>query len=98
MRIFSRRTLRKFLESGHGDAKGSLDAWFKEAKKARWKNPNDVKQQFPTASIIAGNRVVFNIKGNVYRLICAMDYEYGLIFIRFIGTHAEYDKINVEEI
>jgi len=98
MRVFSRKALREFIEAGHAGAEMALDNWFHIAKKAKWQNPQQIKQIYPNASIIANNRVVFNIKGNQYRLVCAIRYEIGFMFIRFIGTHAEYDKINAEEI
>ena len=97
MRIFSRKALREFVEAGHADAEMALDNGFHIAKKEKWQNPQQIKQIYPNASIIANNRVVFNIKGNRYRLVCAIRYEIGFMFIRFIGTHAEYDKINAEE-
>jgi mRNA interferase HigB len=75
-----------------------LRAWYTEAKKARWKGPQDIKAEYRTASILRNHRVVFNIKGNTYRLVVAVRYEFQLAYIRFLGTHAEYDKINAEEI
>lgn len=97
MRIIARRTLREFSDTV-ADAKTALDAWFHEARKADWKTPNDIKEQYRNASIVGNNRVVFNIAGNKYRLVVRIDYSAGIIFIRFIGTHADYDKIDVEEI
>lgn len=97
MRIIARRTLREFGD-GAPDAKYALDAWYHEARKADWKTPNDIKEQYRHASIVGNNRVVFNIAGNKYRLVVRIDYSAGIIFIRFIGTHADYDKIDVEEI
>lgn len=82
----------------HGDMKAPLDAWYKEAKQAKWLTPQDIKKHYPTASIIKNNRVVFNMKGNAYRLVCAIRYDVGIVYIRFIGTHAEYDKIDAKEI
>ncbi len=75
-----------------------LRIWYQETQKAEWRTPNDVKKDHPSASIINKNRVVFNIKGNKYRLVCHIRYRIGIVYIRFIGTHAEYDKINVEEV
>ncbi len=98
MRIFSRKTLREFWEAGHADAKTPLEAWYYETKKADWNSPQEVKNQYPSASVISNDRIVFNIKGNAYRLVCAIDYQRKGVFIRFIGTHAEYDKINAKEI
>ncbi|MGP1382146.1 MAG: type II toxin-antitoxin system HigB family toxin [Thainema sp.] len=97
MRIISRSTLRDFWKS-HPDAEGALKTWYYDASHADWKSPTDVKAVYGSASIIANNRVVFNIKGNTYRLIVAIRYDIGIIFIRFIGTHAEYDKVDAETI
>jgi mRNA interferase HigB len=79
-------------------AEGALKAWFAEAKAAQWASPQDVKKQYASASIIANNRIVFNIKGNDYRLVALIRYRQGLMFIRFIGTHSQYNKIDVSTI
>jgi len=97
MRILSRNTLRDFWRS-HPDAEDALKTWYYEASHADWQSPSDIKTVHRYASIIANNRVVFNIKGNSYRLIVAIRYDIGIIFIRFIGTHAEYDKVNAETV
>jgi len=97
MRILSRSTLRKFWET-HPDVEEALKTWYHEASHANWQSPVDVKAADGSASIIANNRAVFNIKGNTYRLIVAIRYDIGIIFIRFIGTHAEYDKVDAETI
>ncbi|ALM49389.1 addiction module toxin RelE [Flavobacterium psychrophilum] len=97
MRVITRRTLRDFWEA-HADCEQQLKSWFQEASSAQWKNPSDVKKEYPSASILVDNRVVFNIKGNNYRLIVRISYDYQMVWIRFIGTHAEYDKINANEI
>lgn len=97
MRIIAVRTLRGFWES-HADAEQPLKAWYKEATETRWNEPNEIKQRYPSADILPDNRVVFNIKGNTYRLIVKIHYNTGIVFIRFVGTHAEYDKINAETI
>ena len=97
MRVISKRTLREFWIR-HNDSKSALESWYNEAKKAIWKSPVDLKKEYPDASIIANNRVIFNIKGNQYRLIVKINYSYGLVWIRFIGTHAEYDKVNAKTI
>ena len=89
--------MRDFWES-HTDCEQQLKAWFQESSKTEWKNPNEIKQEYPSASILYDNRVVFNIKGNKYRLIVKINYEYQILWIRFIGTHSEYDKINANEI
>jgi len=103
MRIIARRALREFVESlaGHKDqpaVKAALDAWFDEAKKARWKNTADFKRVYATASIVTAERVVFNIKGNAYRLVVAVDFEKGIVWIKWIGTHKGYDRIDVTEV
>jgi len=95
MRIIAVRTLREFWES-HADAEQPLKAWYKEATDTRWKEPNEIKQRYPSADVLPGNRIVFNIKGNTYRLIVKIHYNTGIVFIRFVGTHAEYDKIDAE--
>jgi mRNA interferase HigB len=97
MRVFSRKTLVGFWTK-HADAEQSLKSWFAEAEKARWASPADIKRLYPSASILSDNRVVFNIKGNTYRLIVKINYDYGQLFVRFIGTHAEYDKIDANTI
>jgi mRNA interferase HigB len=91
------KTLKLFWEK-HPNAENPLRAWYTEAKKARWEGPNDIKNAYRTASILRNNRVVFNIKGNTYRLVVAVKYEFQIVYVRFIGNHAEYDKINAEEI
>jgi len=103
MRIIARRTLREFVEArrgykDHSALKAALDAWFDEAKKARWSSAADVKRSYATASIVSGDRVVFNIKGNNYRLVVAVDFEKGIVWIKWIGTHRDYNKIDVKEI
>jgi mRNA interferase HigB len=97
LRVVAKKILRDFWEI-HGDCEQQLKSWFQEASSAEWKNPNELKIDFPSASILNDNRIVFNIKGNKYRLIVKITYEYQMIWIRFIGTHAEYDKINATEI
>lgn len=96
-RIVAKRALREFWEK-HADSEQYLKTWYDTVKTADWKTPNDVKNTYATASIIGHNRVVFNIKGNSYRLIVQFNYTRQWIFIRFIGTHADYDKINAETI
>lgn len=103
MRIIARRTLREFVDSlaGHKDqpaVKAALDAWFYEARKARWKNAADIKRSYASASIVTAERVVFNIKGNAYRLVAAIDFEKGIVWIKWIGTHKDYDRISVTEV
>lgn len=99
MRIIAFRTLREFFEqSEYSDSEVSLRAWYHDAKAAEWQNSNELKKQFKNASIVGGGRVVFNIKGNDYRLVVAIDYEFQVIFIRFIGTHKQYDTIDAKTI
>lgn len=97
MRIITKRTLQDFWQRNPG-AEQMLKAWYHEAIQANWKTPDDIKDKYGNASILADNRVVFNICGNKYRLIVKIMYRIGWIYIRFIGTHKEYDKINAEEI
>lgn len=97
MRIIAKKILRDFWEM-HPDSEQSLKAWYQETSKAVWTSPNNIKVAYPGASILSENRVVFNIRGNHYRLIVKISYDYQMIWIRFIGTHAEYDKINAKTI
>lgn len=97
MRIVAIKVLRDFWAC-HPDSKAHLEAWIDEARKADWKQPSDIKQMFRNASILKNRRVVFNIKGNDYRLIAAVAYRFGALYIKFIGTHAEYDAINADTI
>lgn len=92
MRIIARSTLRAFWER-HTDVEVALRTWYQDAALAKWKTPEDIKSVHASASIIANNRAVFNIKGNQYRLIVAVNYEFGVIYIRFIGSHQDYDKV-----
>jgi mRNA interferase HigB len=93
MRVIAKRQLSSYWEK-HPDAEQPLKAWHDEAVQANWKTPQDIKNQYASASILAKNRVVFNIKGNHHRLIVALAYQFGALYIKFIGTHAEYDKID----
>ena len=97
MRIIAKKTLRDFWER-HSDAEEALKSWYHDAKHATWQSPNDIRQTYATASIIANNRVVFNIRGNHYRLVVAINYAFGIIYIRFVGTHREYDDIDAETV
>jgi mRNA interferase HigB len=94
MRIFSKSTLKKFWEE-HTDSEQALKTWYEEANEAVWKMPLDIKMVYPKASIVADNRVVFNICGNKYRLVVKFNYEKEWAFIRFIGKHSDYDEIDV---
>jgi len=103
MRIIARRTLREFVAAraghkDHGALKAALDAWFAEVRKARWKSPADMRRHYATASIVSAERVVFNIRGNRYRLVAAVDFEKGIVWIKWIGTHSDYDEIDVIEV
>lgn len=97
MRVIARKTLRDFWEE-HADAEQQLKAWFHEAEAAQWKSFADIKARYRSADVLPGNRVVFDIKGNNYRLVVKVHYNRSLVFIRFVGTHAEYDRINAETI
>lgn len=97
MRIIARKTLREFWEK-YPDAEEALQAWYHDARAASWTTPADVRQRYVTASIIANNRVVFNIRGNTYRLIVAINYPFGIVYIRFIGTHRDYDQVDAATI
>jgi mRNA interferase HigB len=95
MQIVALRNLESYwTQPNRGDSEGPLKAWFAEAKVAQWATPQDVKKQYANASIIANNRVVFNIKGNDYRLIVAIAYRMKYVYVKFMGTHAEYDKVD----
>ena len=95
MRVIAKSTLRNFWEK-HSDSQKQLKVWFYEARKANWKNHEEIKMMYPSASILRNNRIVFNIKGNRYRLIIRINFDYKIIWIRFIGTHEQYGKINAE--
>jgi mRNA interferase HigB len=97
MRIISRRTLREYW-ARHPSAEQPLKSWFREASVASWNSPEDVKLRYRHASILHGNRVVFNMGGNKYRLIVQINYDFNIIYIRFVGSHAAYDKVNAETI
>lgn len=97
VRVIAKKILREFWEK-HSDYEQQLKSWFKEVSKAEWNNPNDIKAAYPSASILEDNRICFNIKGNHYRLIVKINYDYQMVWIRFIGTHSEYDKIEANEI
>jgi mRNA interferase HigB len=97
VRIIAKSTLRAFW-AVHPDAEEPLLAWYREVEKEDWSEPAQVKEKYRNASIVKGNRVVFNIKGNDYRLVVRINYPYRMIYVRFVGTHAEYDRVNVEEV
>jgi mRNA interferase HigB len=93
MRIIALSTLRTFWIK-HPDAQTSLKAWYALASRSNWKSPSDIKEAYRNASFTANNRVVFNIKGNDYRLVVLVRYDKGLMFVKFVGTHSQYDKID----
>ena len=97
MRIIARKTLVDYWIK-HPTAKAPLEAWFREVKTAQWQSPDDIKRRYPSASFLADNRVCFNIAGNNYRLIVKINYNFSIVYIRFIGTHAAYNKINAEAV
>ena len=97
MRVIARRTLKEYWEI-HRTCEQQLKSWYREASYAAWKSPQDVKLMYPSASILNDNRVVFNIKGNHYRLIVRINYDIQIVWIRFVGTHVEYDKIDANTI
>lgn len=97
MRIIARATLRDFWEA-NADAEQPLKAWFHEVKDADWNSPHDAKAVYGNASVIGNNRIAFNIAGNKYRLVVKFNYPYRIGYIRFIGTHAQYDEIDAESI
>jgi mRNA interferase HigB len=99
MRIIAFRTIREFWEKPeYVDSETSLRSWYHDVKRSDWKNTNDLKQQYKNASVLGDGRIVFNIKGNSYRLIVLIDYDFQIIFIRFIGTHYQYDRIDAKTI
>jgi mRNA interferase HigB len=103
VRMLARRTLLQFVESlkgqqGQKAVKAALDAWFHEAQRAEWRSPADVKRSYGAASIVSSDRVVFNIKGNDYRLVTAIDYRRQIIFLKWIGPHRDYDKIDARTV
>ena len=97
MRVIAKSTLRNYW-TVNMDVEQALLSWYKVATKAKWANCNEVKQQFGTCKIVGNDRIVFKVKGNNYRLIIKISYENQLIWIRFIGTHSEYDLINAKKI
>ena len=97
MRIVALKTLREFW-TRHPDAEHPLRAWHDEVSRAEWRSPADVKAQFGNASILKGRRVVFNIKGNDYRLVVAVAYKLQVVYVKFVGTHAQYDAIDAQTI
>lgn len=99
IRVIAKSSLVKFWsQSAYKDAKSALQCWYDEAIQADWKTPQELKTHYENASICGNNRVVFNIAGNKYRLVVEVQYQAGIVWVKFIGTHAQYDQINVENI
>ena len=103
VRIIARKTLRDFVESLRGNkdqkaVKSALDSWFHEVRTSDWHRPADVTASYASASIVGNDRVVFNIQGNAYRLVVAVDYQRQVVFIKWLGTHKQYDRIDVTEV
>jgi mRNA interferase HigB len=99
MHVISKKALVLFGQRPDcSDARAPLEAWYREAKAAEWNDPNDIKSKFRSASILKNSRVVFNIGGNKYRLIVRINYDSRVVFVRFVGTHEEYDSVNAEDI
>ena len=97
MRIIALKTLRAFWEQ-HPDARQALQAWYDDTQRAQWRTPADIKNVYRNASFIGNNRVIFNIKGNDYRLVVAINYRQGIVYIRFVGSHQAYDRIDASTI
>jgi len=95
MRIIARRTLREFWER-HPESEQPLKSWFAETQAAEWKRPQEIKRRYRHASFVGYNRVIFNIGGNKYRLVTHVNYDFRVVYIKFVGTHGEYDRIDTE--
>ncbi|USZ48590.1 type II toxin-antitoxin system HigB family toxin [Halomonas sp. DN3] len=98
MRVIAKRTLREFWERGYDDAERPLTEWYRMMEKANWATPQALKAEIRTASILKGGRAVFNIAGNKYRVIVAIRYAQQIAWVRFVGTHAQYDQIDAETV
>jgi mRNA interferase HigB len=99
VRVIAKSSLQKFWErQGCGDARSPLHSWYAEVGKATWRTPQDLKDQYASASICGNNRVVFNIGGNKYPLVVEVQYQAGIVWLKFVGTHAQYDRIDVETV
>ena len=97
MRIIAKRTLREFWER-HPDSERALSKWYKEVEQADWSIPTQIRDDFPDASFVGGNRVVFNIRGNRFRLVAWISYRWRTVYVKWIGTHADYDRTDVEQV
>ena len=99
LRVIAKSTLRKFWEQPqYADSKGPLESWYDEAMQASWATPQDIKEQYRNASLCGNHRVVLNIGGNKYRLVVEMQYRAGIAWVKFVGTHAKYDQIDLESV
>lgn len=99
MRVIAKSTLQRFWsQRRYNDAQGSLEAWHDEVRSVKWERPQDIKDLYATASFCGNNRVVFNIGGNKYRLVVEVQYLAGIVWVKFVGTHAQYDRIDVETV
>lgn len=99
VRVIAKRSLQKFWERpGCADARGPLHSWYAEAIKATWRSPQDIMEQYASASICGNNRVVFNVGGNKHRLVVEVQYQAGIVWVKFVGTHAQYDGIHLETV
>lgn len=97
MRVISKKTLKDFWLK-HPQAQQGLSCWYQETKKSIWNTPSEIRGKYRSADFLHGNRVVFNIGGNKYRLIVKINYDYSIVYVRFVGTYKEYDRINAEEV
>ena len=99
MRVIAKSSLKKFCERpGCADVRGPLHSWYEEALKAKWRTPPEFKDRYASASVCGNNRVVFNVGGNKYRLVVEVQYQAGIVWVKFVGTHAQYDRIDVETV
>ena len=99
MRIISKKTLKDFYETpNYSDSKNALEAWHREVLKLDWNNPNEIKDMYANASMLGDEKVVFNIAGNKYRLIVKINYHAKIVFIKFVRTHKQYDKLNIKDL
>ena len=99
MRVIAKRSLQAFwVRDGCRDAKAPLEAWHEEALRSKWTSPHSIKSHFASASFVGRHRVVFNVGGNKYRLVVEMQYQAGIVWVKFVGTHAQYDRIDVESV
>ena len=99
MRVIAKSSLKRFWERpGRADARGPLHSWYEEALKRKWRSPQDIKNQYASASICGNNRVVFHVGGNKYRLVVEVQYQAGIVWVKFVGTHLQYDRVDVETV